>query len=1059
MRPLTLEMQAFGSYGGRTKIDFRKPSQNLFLITGDTGSGKSTIFDAIAFALYGEASSTANKKNGAELQSQFAAAGTEPYVELKFCEGTEESGVYTVRRVPRHVRPLKRGNGEKEESESVTLIMPDEKVYSQKETNQKIIDIIGLTKGQFMQVAMIAQGEFMELLRAKSDEKKLIFRKLFHTEKYDKIAFELNNRKKRLDGEIATIRTQFHTRAENAEIPEEFEEAEELLALRKKMQQADAKAPEMERFLELFAQLCQYLKEEGKQRKKEAKEAEKVRDNCRSALQEAENLQKSFAQMEEAQGELNRLLEAEEEIKETARLEQMVKHAYEAKQLYQQYEDVNRRTETRKAELQKLKEKLPKINHALEQAEKAKTAAEAEKETQQKNYSIIEEKVNRTKAAFEEIRKAKQEVKQSEKALQQAEAKEQEIREKISTIELHIAQWKKETEAFTGTEVRQLQLRGKKNMLAEIEESVAEITEAEQLLKEEKAQEEKAQEAYQKISGQHDEERKKYEAYRKQFFDAQAGILAKELKEGEPCPVCGSLNHPKPCIAVEMQEELSREKLEALEKKVAKLQQKQEAASAEAGACHVRRENREKELSEKKEKCLKKPEALDEKEKLADYTELKPWLAARKQELKQEEEEFLLTIKKQQELSAELEQAEAQKLELQKEEAEATEQKLLAKERFDRCQAAYAERNRTLDYASEEEADVVLREAGDKKSVAEQEYAKLDKEKGRLEEEKTGTQTGITHCERELPDLEKETEEKQKKYTLYIEEKDISKLEWQTLVEQYTKDAVEEMQQKREHHQEQKTMQKSRYETAKEAVGDRKKPDMEALSEALQEAEERNTIATRGANSWENSVQKDIEILESLEKIWSERQQVLEIHNRVVRLATMISGNVSGSRMDLETFVQRNYLQRILRAANRRFEEMSAGQFELRMLDKNKAAIGKNRGLDLMVYSNVTGKEREVRTLSGGESFMAALSMALGMADEIQEHSAAIHLDMMFIDEGFGSLDEHAREQAVRVLKEMAGGSKLIGIISHVTELKQEMEDQLLITKDEDGSHARWQLS
>lgn len=129
-------------------------------------------FDAIAFALYGEASSTANKKSGTELQSQFAAAGAEPYVELKFCEGTEESGVYTVRRVPRHVRPLKRGSGEKEESESVTLIMPDEIVYSQKETNQKIIDIVGLNKGQFMQVAMIAQGEFMELLRAKSDEKK-----------------------------------------------------------------------------------------------------------------------------------------------------------------------------------------------------------------------------------------------------------------------------------------------------------------------------------------------------------------------------------------------------------------------------------------------------------------------------------------------------------------------------------------------------------------------------------------------------------------------------------------------------------------------------------------------------------------------------------------------------------------------------------------------------------------------------------------------------------------------------------------------------------------------
>jgi exonuclease SbcC len=138
---------------------------------------------------------------------------------------------------------------------------------------------------------------------------------------------------------------------------------------------------------------------------------------------------------------------------------------------------------------------------------------------------------------------------------------------------------------------------------------------------------------------------------------------------------------------------------------------------------------------------------------------------------------------------------------------------------------------------------------------------------------------------------------------------------------------------------------------------------------------------------------------------------------------------------------------------------MSAGQFELRMYDLDKAGEGKNKGLDLMVYSSVTGKEREVRTLSGGESFMAALSLALGMADQIQERSAAVNLDVMFIDEGFGSLDDHSRNQAVRVLMNMAGGSKLIGIISHVTELKQEIDNQLVVTKDDEGSHVRWQIS
>ena len=162
MKPIQLTMQAFGSYGKKTVIDFTKPDQNLFLITGDTGSGKTTIFDAIVFALYGEASSVVNRKNGAELQSQFAAASVEPFVELVFSEKEGSEDVhYTVRRVPKHVRPLKRGTGLKEESGSVSLIMSDGTEYPSKETDKKLEEIVGLTKNQFMQVAMIAQGEFM----------------------------------------------------------------------------------------------------------------------------------------------------------------------------------------------------------------------------------------------------------------------------------------------------------------------------------------------------------------------------------------------------------------------------------------------------------------------------------------------------------------------------------------------------------------------------------------------------------------------------------------------------------------------------------------------------------------------------------------------------------------------------------------------------------------------------------------------------------------------------------------------------------------------------------
>ena len=213
-------MQAFGSYAERTQIDFTKPDQNLFLISGDTGAGKSTIFDAIVFALYGEASSGVNRKSGPELQSHYADEGQEPFVELVFTiEDPQE--FYTVRRSPQHSRRKKRGSGSMPVSETVSLTMPDGTVYPQKETDRKLEELLGLTKNQFMQVVMIAQGEFMNLLRSKSDEKKIIFRHLFATEIYEQIITELQNRRKAKDSQLQKLRTAARTETAHVELPGE----------------------------------------------------------------------------------------------------------------------------------------------------------------------------------------------------------------------------------------------------------------------------------------------------------------------------------------------------------------------------------------------------------------------------------------------------------------------------------------------------------------------------------------------------------------------------------------------------------------------------------------------------------------------------------------------------------------------------------------------------------------------------------------------------------------------------------------------------------------------
>ena len=348
MRPVKLTMQAFGSYGKRTVIDFEKTNQNLFLITGDTGAGKSTIFDAIVFALYGEASSGINKKDGTELQSQYVGPETEPFVELVFSEATgAEKKTYTVRRVPRHFRPLKRGTGVKEESGSVSLIMPDDSEYPQKETDRKLEEIVGLTKNQFMQVAMIAQGEFMELLRAKSDDKKVIFRKLFHTELYGKIVEELGRRRKGKQQEMGQIRTVCQTEASHVEVPADYEKAEELLTLKKRIVSSDRlSVVDLEEMLTILEDLCTTLKERCSTAGKEYREANRLylekRDACTAGLQ----LLRRFQELEQAEQELEECKAQEKEIRETADQIRKISDAYEIQAVYERYMDAEKDCES-----------------------------------------------------------------------------------------------------------------------------------------------------------------------------------------------------------------------------------------------------------------------------------------------------------------------------------------------------------------------------------------------------------------------------------------------------------------------------------------------------------------------------------------------------------------------------------------------------------------------------------------------------------------------------------------------------------------------------------------
>ena len=959
MRPIQITLQAFGSYADLTVIDFTKTTENLFLISGNTGAGKTTIFDALVFALYGEASSCQNHKEGLILQSQFRPPDgkdlKETFVSLTFEENRQH---YTVRRVPRQERAKKRGKGVTVINASVTLTLPDGSVYPLKETDAKLRELIGLTKEQFMQIAMIAQGEFMELLRAKSDDKKKIFRKLFHTELYDEIVREVDRRRADCNQNIADMKTQFQTVISRLCLPPDREETGDLQEWKQEIE--DGLFLHSEEFLSALQAWNLSLEQEVQTLTQNQAKAQQDRDSCRDAVQAAARLSDLFSHLEENEKE-RALLKQEEEQRLEAGLPTLEEEERQAKvQWEQEAENYHR-----------LRERVEKALALFQQKEDA-----------QKKCSLLEQK---QKAACLNLSNIQEE----KNSLQGREEKTSSELQLLERASIDLAEFQKQLQRSRELSLQEQNLQlEKKNLL-----------QAESALKE-------AQETYLRITLSYQQARQTSEQLRSLFLDAQAGLLAASLRDGSPCPVCGSKTHPHP-FTLSAQTPLPTEsELKSAEKKTEDLRSKQEEASAAAEAAAATKNERQKTFfSSVQQLFLKADEFCRElgvsfeatlvQAETAQMSEMENaigmLLSASAKTVHERNEQLKERAKRAEELTSLLhllrEEGKQKGLLLEEARSKAAEtEKALS--------AANSERlllHASSDFESRPAAEAYLQQAGEKEQAA----------RSRFENAQAGAKR---HADALLA----------------------TKTKKQTLLQE---------------------------------IGDRKKPQTEALQQALCAAEEKLTILTECLQKQSQELQENRYALQELSSGSEARRHIFSEYERLDRLYKQMSGNISGSRMDLETYVQRLYLSKILSSANKRFQEMSGGQYAFRMIRIASAGEGRNKGLDLMVYSSVTGKEREIRTLSGGESFMAALSLALGMADQIQNASSAVHLDMMFIDEGFGSLDDLARSKSIRVLKEMADSHRLIGIISHVTELKQEIGNQLLITKDEHGSHVKWRIN
>lgn len=928
MKPLKLTMSAFGSYAGKNVIDFTGQQQGIFLITGDTGAGKTTIFDAITYALYNQTSG--GERNGNMMRSQYAQPETETYVELEFLYRGQ---TYRVRRNPDYkiTKTLKNGKiREQKVPHSVELTLPDGTVFPEKKnaTDAKIIEILGLTADQFSQIVMIAQGDFLKLLYTKSDERKMIFSKLFRTDIYWKIQENLRRKSMEMDERIQENDRAFE------------QEKSRIIPL-----------PESEELP--LDELVERLRERLKDALKE--------QNLRRA--NVEELNKKITKYEE----INKLFVSLEKIRQTGK--ELEARQVESKERRQQIENALKADKVLVAEQQNLRQQqaVEQSVQAIAKMEETLTNNQEMFETLKTQLQEVEAEQKREAADIQKKMLALEQSFPSYEALQNARSEEQQAKKVWEDLE------KTSEESFHKKEAGIAALKEQQKQ----QEQVVEQT----------------KKNWEQTSLSASESAKHYEHMYEAFLKEQAGILAENLSAGCPCPVCGSTVHPDPAklsdhavteleveqakktrAAAEEKRDLAYAAFEAEKTEKQKLAQAVEKEEADFVLAQTIAKQQRKEAEQNYVSLQKTAEQIREKLVYPSLAEAKKQYAAMQKALEAAEQEIERKRQKVSELAEAMNTLKGQKL--AEEENQKTAKKLAAK--------------------------------------TEKEYAKLLEKSGFVSEE---TYHLAILPERSRSKLEREEKEYESQCLRQQSEQKL--LEKQVSGKTYT-DTTE--------------------------LNERLKVEKQALKEAEKTYMELHT-------AYEN----DRAVLQNC-AVYLEKGKKMESEDQVIKsLSKTANGRLSGSaKIDFETYIQRQYFKQIIHEANKRLLTMSNHQFILKLKEEANTGRKTNEGLDLSVYSLVTDSERDVKTLSGGESFLAALAMALGLSDIVERSAGAIHPDMMFIDEGFGSLDAQSRQQAIEVLAELAGDSRMVGIISHVTELKEQIDRQLVVSRTDKGSRAVW---
>ncbi|MEK4030065.1 SMC family ATPase [Pseudobacillus sp. FSL P4-0506] len=1042
MKPVKLIMQAFGPYAGREEIDFRQlENRTMFVISGKTGSGKTTIFDGISFAIYGRASG--EERTGSDLRSQFAADSLLTEVSLEF---SLKGRNYLIYRSPQQEKRKERGEGFRTITAKAELYEIDDSgerkliAANVREVDEKVKEIIQLDANQFRQILMIPQGEFRKLLVSDSKEKEKVLQRLFHTQFYKLIEDKLKHQADELAKKVES------GQKERAQLLDSIEPATD------KMSELLEQDPRNE--AAILSQLkvdIDFLSEKLVGMKEEIEQQQNARDELTRNIHQTKHIIQQIARKDELEEEKKGLEARTPEIAEKTK---EIEWAEKAKNLGHQ-EDLCMQLKKHLDEDVKRAEEssITFINHqrALEKAEQQwqeENGREAErKEAADRLNKLIalRESVYSLDAEKAMLNRLNAQVKACEKKRETLSAQSVQIETRIEKLEEELSSLDRWQQIVYDEEKNGYQAEAQIKLI----EKISKITERIKHLKEqEQNQQHLTKEKKEGLEAAAMNVKKLEESWQKQ----QAGMLAQSLIAGEPCAVCGSTHHPSPAKAHADAPE--KEEIEAAKKVSAQAEKEQHEAARELARIQIHLQKEEEVLNELLQETKELHLKVDWSNIDGQKAQLVSIQAAAERAIQQANEK----LQQKKAWTEERNRLNVQWKELRAELAACQQEELEARELYAGKQSHVDEllKNIPVPLQQKEAYEQAVEQAEETRQRLEEQLAAALKRKQAAETALAAVEAGLQEIQSTIAQQKERLDAERARFKQLMEQNGFADFKHYSASKRTEAELKKLQQEIHSFHEHFRSVSDLLKEFTESLMGI-EKPDLASLITKKAEIEEQIAAKDKERLALNHLISSCQRIVGRVAAV-NEHLQDLEKDYSLIGHLYEITHGKNVHKLTFERYVLAAFLDDILVVANERLVKMTGGRYTMhRKTDRAKGNA--QSGLELLIFDQYTGQERHVKTLSGGESFKAALALALGLAEIVQQYAGGVSLETMFIDEGFGTLDPESLDQAIEALMEIQDSGRLVGVISHVPELKERIDARLEVISSQSGSHTQFQLA